>query len=180
MYRRAMWGVLAAASVLALASCDSSQVTGVEAAPVAANDGKLLGLPILPHKLYCPTSTSASTTAEIGPLGGVISVAGTSINVPLGALLNTVTMTVTVPASNYMEIEIHVEGVDHFLFELPTTVTVSYARCSGVWLLTPPLTAWYINSDTKALIAPMPSVDNRLLRTVTFTTDHLTGFILAN
>lgn len=180
MIRRAIWGVLAAASVLSVLSCDSSRVTGVEARPETAESGKLLGLPILPKKLWCPTSTTQSATADIGPLGGIISVAGTSINVPVGALLSTVTMTVTVPASNYMEIDISVAGVDHFLFESPTTVTVNYARCTNVWLLTPPLTAWYIDSETKALISPMPSVDNRVLRTVTFTTDHLTGFILAN
>jgi hypothetical protein len=180
MNTRKIRGLVTATLALTVLSCESSRITSVEPKEVAAEPSDLLGLPIFPRKLYCPTSTAQSATQEIGPLGGIISVAGTSISVPLGALLNTVTMTVTVPASNWMEIDVSVAGVESFLFESPVAVTVSYARCTSVWLLTPPLTAWYINSETKALISPMPSVDNRLLRTVTFTTGHLTGFILAN
>jgi hypothetical protein len=164
-------------AVLLASSCDVATPT----APRAASErSALLGLPILPHRLSCPTNDTQTTTSEIGPLGGVISVGGTNISVPAGALLETVTMTVTVPAGQYMEVDISVAGVDHFLFQSPATVTVDYSRCSNVNLWTPLFTAWWANTDTKELLEPMPSVDLRALRTVTFTTPHLSGFILAN
>ena len=34
--------------------------------------------------------------------------------------------------------------------------------------------------DTKELLELMPSIDNKLTRTVTFTTGHLSGYALAN
>ncbi|HMC57239.1 MAG TPA: hypothetical protein VKH19_18815 [Gemmatimonadaceae bacterium] len=109
-----------------------------------------------------------------------MSVAGTTVAIPAGALLGPTAVTVTVPASPYMEIDVSVAGVDHFLFEQPITMTVGYSRCTSLWTRLLPLTAWYINSETNALIEPMVSVDNKLTRTVTFTTIHLSGYALAN
>jgi hypothetical protein len=39
---------------------------------------------------------------------------------------------------------------------------------------------WYIDSDTKAMLEPMGGVDNKLLKTITFTTGHLSGYAVAN
>jgi len=171
---------IAIAALLSLAvSCDRS-LSAPTQPRVSATRATQHGLLPQPKALACPSNTTQQTTAEIGPLGGVVSVGGTSISVPAGALLNTVTMTVTVPASHYMEVDISVSGVDHFLFELPATVTVDYSRCANVNPVTPPLTAWWIDTGSGELLEAMPSVDVRALHTVTFTTPHLSGFILAN
>jgi hypothetical protein len=87
---------------------------------------------------------------------------------------------VTVPASNFMEIDVTVAGTEHFLFELPITVTVSYARCSSFLARLLPLTAWHWDPETRQFLERMPSIDNKLTRTVTFTTPHLSGYIIAN
>lgn len=170
----------AAATAVVALSCESSSITGLpknlpESGPASE---KLLSF--TPKPLVCPASTEATTTAEVGPLGGLVSAGGTSISIPAGALLQTVTLTVTVPASNYMEIDISVAGADHFIFESPVVVTVSYARCnrSNIDLL--PLTAWHFDTETRALLERMPSVDDKLTRSVTFVTGHLSGYILAN
>ena len=89
-------------------------------------------------------------------------------------------MTLTVPASNYVEIDVSVQGTEHFIFELPIVVTVSYARCNSTSLGFSPISAWYFDQETGDLLEEMPSLDNKLLRTVTFTTGHLSGYILAN
>jgi hypothetical protein len=130
--------------------------------------------------IECPTQESSSSTAVVTPLGGLVSIGGTSVSIPAGALLSDATVTVTLPASQYMEVDISVEGVDHFIFELPVTVTVSYARCSRSNIDHDPLTAWYIDSETKAMLEAMGGVDDKLTRTVTFTTGHLSGYALAD
>ena len=89
-------------------------------------------------------------------------------------------MTVTVPASKYMEVEISVAGSEHFTFELPVVVTLSYDRCTRSAADLLPMTAWYIDSETKDLLAPMGGMDDKVARTVTFTTGHLSGYAIAN
>jgi hypothetical protein len=177
MKTRWISGVVVAGAILSVLSCESSRVAAPAATASAGARTSLLGS----RKLACPTKETLTTSADVGPLGGVISIGGTSISVPAGALLSPVTMTVTVPASNYMEVDISVAGYEPgtFPFQTPATVTVSYDRCS-VSPFDAPFTAWWWDSTSKTLIEPMPSVDNRLLQTVTFTTPHLTGFILAN
>lgn len=128
----------------------------------------------------CPTSEGSSSTALVTPLGGLVSVGGTSVSIPAGALLAPTTVTVTVPASQLMEIDVSVEGLDHFIFELPVTITLSYARCNRSDIDHAPLTVWYIDSATKEPLESMGGVDDKLLRTVTFTTGHLSGYALAD
>ena len=130
--------------------------------------------------LRCPTTETATTTAVVTPLGGLLSVAGTSVSIPAGAVTVPTTITVTVPASQYMEIDVTALGVEHFIFAAPVTVTVSYARCDMRRTDRAPLYAYHINSITKKLLERMPSVDDKTARTVTFTTGHLSGYALAN
>jgi hypothetical protein len=170
---------MAAATAVVTLSCDSSKITAVESHPQTAESASLLFFNN-DKPLFCPSEASATTTAEVGPLGGLVSAGGTSISIPAGALLETVTLTVTEPASRYMEVDISVSGVDHFIFQRPVTVTVSYARCNGMRWGAPLLSAWYFEGDPDNLLEQMPSVDNRLLRRVTFITGHLSGYILAN
>jgi hypothetical protein len=94
--------------------------------------------------------------------------------------LSAATVTVTVPSSNYVEIDVTVDGAEHFVFAQPVVITMSYARCSRNNIDLTPLTAWHFDQQTGELLEAMPSVDNKLLRTVTFTTGHLSGYILAN
>jgi hypothetical protein len=131
--------------------------------------------------IECPSSQSATATGLVTPLlGGVVSVGGMVVTVPAGAVLAPTTIEVTVPASQYLEIDVSVPGVEHFQFEVPIVVSMSYARCNRADILRTPLTAWYIDSSTKEPLDQMISVDNKLLRHVTFTTIHFSGYALAN
>lgn len=130
--------------------------------------------------IECPSSETTSNSALVTPLGGLVSVGGTSVSIPAGALLAATTVTVTVPASQYMEVDVSVEGLEHFIFELPVTITVSYARCNRSDIDHAPLMAWYIDSETNAPLELMGGVDDKLTRTVTFTTGHLSGYALAD
>ena len=139
----------------------------------------LLGSQNEPSLLECPTNQTQSATAVIGVLGGTVSVAGSRIILPPGAVLEPTTITLTVPASTYMEIDITANNAEHFDFLVPATVTISYARCNRSNINLTPLSAWYIDSVLKTLLQNMLGFDNKLLRTVTFTTDHLSGYSIA-
>jgi hypothetical protein len=172
---------LAFAAVLALlggASCSSDTLT----APQPPARGDLLGISFGSPSLITCTSpgTSQSVTSLIGPLGGVLAVGNTQVIIPADAVLSPTNFTLTVPASKYVEIEVTAEGTEHFLFAQPVTVVLDYSRCSRWDLNLKLLTAWNIDPVTKAMLEPMVSVDNKLLRTVTFTTLHFSGYAVAD
>ena len=163
-----------AAAVLAfalLAGCTEQAPTEPETALVSAQSE--------PSLLECPTNQTKSATAVVGALGGTVSVDGSRITLPPGAVLEPTTITLTVPASKYMEVDITANDAEHFDFVLPATVTISYARCNRSNINQAPLTVWYIDSVLKTLLQNMGGFDNKLLRTVTFTTDHLSGYSIA-
>ncbi|HEU4564449.1 MAG TPA: hypothetical protein VFS05_07370 [Gemmatimonadaceae bacterium] len=129
--------------------------------------------------LVCPADTTLTTSGIIGPLGGTLQVGGASITLPPGAVLAPTPFTLTVPASRYMEVEIHAGDAEHFVFVIPATIAISYARCQGEVTAASPLRAWYIDSVTNALLELMGGQDDRAARRVTFTTGHLSGYAIA-
>lgn len=173
-------GVLLAFTLVG--SCADAPTAPSRLEPVSSADSTsadLLGL--FPRPLYCPTSTTETTSGIIDGLGGVLSIAGTTVQIPLGALLGPTEITLTVPASSYMEIDVTVKGTEEFFFELPITVTVSYARCNlSLLQRLLPFDVWHWDPETRRLLELMPSVDNKLTKSITFTTPHLSGYIIAN
>ena len=179
MKRNTFWLTVIAGCAVVAVSCEGTKVSE----PTSSRDVEargLIGGNGGPKPISCPTQDSYSSTAEVGVLGGILSAGGMTVSIPAGALLGTQTVTLSVPASNNVEIDVSVAGAEHFVFEQPIVVTISYARCNATSLNLTPITAWYFNTETGELIEPMISVDNKLLRTVTFTTGHLSGYILAN
>jgi hypothetical protein len=171
------WSLLAA---LAGAGCYADHITEPASRTTAASLIGGIGGTSSGSLIECPNAIPTSTTALVTPLGGIVALGGTSISVPAGAVLVPTLIQVTTPASRYMEVDISVPGLEHFLFELPVTVTIDYARCTRSDLDKTPLSAWYIDSETKELLEAMGGVDDKAARTVTFTTPHLSGYALAN
>ena len=170
-------GILAALAVTVFVACAGPDVAApkpptVTAQPMLAGPGASL--------IECPSNDAVSATSLVTPLGGSVSVGGTTVLIPAGALLSTANVTVTIPASRFLEIDVSVDGLPHFVFESPIVVTMSYARCNRSNLDQTPLSVWYIDSDTKALLELMGGADDKLARTVTFTTGHLSGYAVAN
>ena len=124
--------------------------------------------------LECPSHQSQSVVGTLLPAGGTLGLPGASITLPPGAVLSATLIRVTIPASPYVEVDITANDLLHFEFAKPVKVSISYARCTAD--VAPGLTAWYIDGLTKALLQDMGGVDDRSSRTVTFTTDHLSGY----
>lgn len=128
----------------------------------------------------CPTPTTQSVTARIGIAGGVLAIGNTTVVIPLGAVLFPEDFTLTVPASSYAEIRVRAGSAEHYLFQTPIAMTIDYSRCATPALDQQALTVWNIDPDSKALLAPMTSVDDKLTHTIVFTTIHLSGYAVAD
>lgn len=127
----------------------------------------------------CESGVARSTKALLGPLGGTVAVEGVSVQVPAGALLAPVELTVTVPASRYLIVDIDATGFEHFVFEAPITVAMDYSRCPPGQIERGPISVWYVGDDA-AMLEQMPTLDDRGKKRVTFLTGHLSGYAIAN
>jgi hypothetical protein len=135
--------------------------------------------PASPQLIQCPTTQTASSSGLVSILGGTITAAGSAISLPAGSLLAVTLIKVTVPASTYMEVDITANDLVSFAFERPVTVTIDYSRCPTSVTAGKTLTVWHIDPQTKQLLTNMGGVNDASLRRITFTTDHLSGYAIA-
>ena len=132
--------------------------------------------------IECRTDVSESASLNLDARGGTVSVGGYSVTVPAGALpdLGLFNVSLTVPASKYVEVEVRVNGLPHFTFLTPVTVVIDYSRCTRSDIDREPLRVWQIDPLTNLFIREMPGVlDDKIARTVTFTTGHFSGYAVA-
>jgi hypothetical protein len=133
----------------------------------------------LPNLLQCPTNQTQSSQALVGVLGGTVQVGGTSITIPAGALSVPTLITVTVPASQYVEIDVRANDLLSFLFNAPVSVTIDYSRCTRANIANDTLSVWHIDPSTNTLLEDMGGVDDKTHETITFSTGHLSGYAVA-
>ena len=127
----------------------------------------------------CPTTVTRTTQAIIGPLGGPLSLDGTTIAIPSGALSVPTLITLTIPASPYMEIDVRANDLLSFVFNKPIGVRLDYSRCDNAVLSTAKLSVWHIDTQTKALLENMGGTDDKASRSISFTTGHLSNYAVA-
>ena len=172
--RRLLVAGLMAAAVAVAGGCGDaagvSRITAPQFEPRLVSSNTPAGL------LECPTHITQSTSGTIGPLGGSLTLDGTSLVLPPGAVGLPTPFTLAIPASNYMEVRITAGGMEHFEFLKPVSATISYARCTRADIDKVALTVWHIDPVTKALLENMNGSDDKSARTVSFGTDHLSGY----
>jgi hypothetical protein len=178
---RQMRGVhfLLVAAVTALGACGDQRPTE-PVGPAAGGSVEGLLSSSGPKLVECHTDETHTESAIIDALGGLVSIGGTKVVFPAGALPGPTSVTLTIPASRYVEIAITTDGPSYFpdLLKQPV-VTIDYSRCNRSDILLKPLTAWYIDSETKDLLEEMLGTDDKLTRSVTFTTSHFSGYAIA-
>ena len=165
MFRRALAGVLGLGIAVAV-SCETPTV------PPSQD-------PTMATLVACPTNVTQTTQAVIGPLGGVVSLGGTTVAIPSGALSAPTLITLTIPASQYMEIDVRANDLLSFVFNKPIGVRLDYSRCTNPVLSTATLSVWHIHTETKALLENMGGTDNKAGRFIDFTTGHLSNYAIA-
>lgn len=125
----------------------------------------------------CPSDQTQSASGLLGFGGGTVSLGGTSVFLPLGAVLSPTDIELTIPASQLMEIAVTANG-GSLRFLRPIVVTMDYSRCSAE-VQRKQLSVWHIDETTKEPLENMGGVDNKLTHQITFTTIHLSGYALA-
>lgn len=160
------------AAVLAAAGCGDGQPAGITA-PAEALTTQSTG----PTLLECPAETTTSTSSLIGPLGGVVSVGGHQLVIPPLAVLVPTEFTVTVPASQYVRVDITAGNGEHYQFQKPVSITLSYARCTRSNIEKENLRIFYVDDEDR-ILQDMGGTDDKDARTVTTGTDHLSGYII--
>ena len=176
--------LLTAVAAVAFGAACSDAPSAPPAQPPAPPEApsSLLGLNLGfggPTYLQCPSYTSQSTTGLIGPLGGVLSLGEYVVSIPEGALLSTTLFQLTVPASRYMKVDVTAVGLDHFLFQKPISVTVDYSRCSASATEGKDLEVWYVSPLLNIPLDNMGGANDPANRRITFSTDHLSGYVIA-
>lgn len=130
--------------------------------------------------LQCPIDVTRSTSLTIGFLGGVLELDGHSVRIPLGAVLAPTEFTLSVPASNYVEIDVRANGQEHFEFLEPVALTISYGRCTRSNIDRASLRVYHVDSESKAILEDLGGSDDKVLRAVTTSTDHLSDYALGS
>jgi hypothetical protein len=167
-------GAIFAIALLA-GACSDTVPTDVTA-PSQSSAASVSSGPVL---VECPTDVTRSVSQTLGLLGGTVQLDGHSLTVPAFALVLPTQFTLTVPASQYVEVHITAGGEHGFEFLQTAAITISYERCTRGNIDHVDLTAYKIDPATKALLKDMGGTDDALLRRVTFSTDSLSAYAIA-
>jgi acyl-coenzyme A thioesterase PaaI-like protein len=164
---------ICALALLGLAACEQP------AAPLAE-----VGPPLFtssgPTLVECPSDVSVSAEGQIGSTGGSVVLNNHRLDLPTQAVNGPNSFTLTDPAAQYMVLDLKGNGQDSFGFNRPVTVTIDYSRCSRSNIDKGPLVVWKIDPSSKALLRNMGGTDDKIARTITFSTDSLSIYSLAN
>jgi hypothetical protein len=163
--------------VLSLAACGGDMMTAPHAPsqPVLDRAGAQVSSAAL---LSCPASSSQSATAVIGEHGGTVAVGRFALRIPPHAVRSATAFTFDVPASPYLEVNIHAAGVEHYHFARPVSVTLDYSRC-GEDVKHASFDAWYL-SETGTMMGRMHGHDAKGQQLFVFETDHLSRYAIAD
>jgi hypothetical protein len=170
---RARCLVPALASLSLFGCADSPRRTDKIVAPVLVDASGASAL------VECPASQSATAFGLLGVLGGGVSVGGNSVELPFGAVSLPTLITLRVPASSYVEVDVTANDLLSFVFRRPVSITIDYSRCPAEVTDGAALTVWHIDPQTKALLEPMGGVNDPVRRRITFATGHLSGYAIA-
>jgi hypothetical protein len=132
-----------------------------------------------PTLLRCATTQTQTTTALVTALGGIVSIGGTSVQIPAGALAIATNITVTIPQSSFVEIDVKANDLTSFVFQQNVSITIDYSRCPASEADKAPLSVWHIDAQTKQLLENRGGTDNKSNHRITFSTGHLSGYAVA-
>ena len=128
---------------------------------------------------YCPSSETLSATRVIGPDGGAVAIAGHRIDIPAGAIPRPMRVRLVAPAGRVLRVDITAGQETHYEFLAPARVTISYDRCPRQHRLLGGAEAWYFDPATGQALEDMDATVDRRRRTVAFTTDHLSTYVVS-
>jgi hypothetical protein len=129
--------------------------------------------------IECPVDETRSTTARLGPLGGILALDGHALSLPAGAILEPTEFTLTVPAGRHVEINVKANGQEGFGFLEPVALVISYERCHSSDFRNNKLGIYKIDPGNKKLLKAMAIREEKTLRRVIAVSDSLSGYAIA-
>jgi hypothetical protein len=133
-----------------------------------------------PTLVECPSNVTVTAEGMVGSQGGAVALGRHRIQLPVQAVQEPHSIRLTDPATKYMVLDLKANGQDAFGFGRPVSITIDYSRCNRSNIDRGPLSVWKIDLRTNALLKQMGGIDDKVARTVTFTTDSLSGYSIAN
>jgi hypothetical protein len=131
--------------------------------------------------VVCPATTSlpAVSSKLIGPEGGTIERGPFSLTVPAGALLEAKVVTLSRPASDYLEVQATVGDSAHYQFARPVRFTVNVTKfCPDITAdLVPSLHAVWIDAPEGMIV--LRSARDQTNGKIRFATDHFSSYGIA-
>lgn len=161
-------------ALLSTAACDQPLT------PEAGPSGPLFADTYGSTLVECPSNESESATGTLDVRGGSIALGRHRLNVPALALLKSTHFELTDPVTNYVILDLKANGKDAFEFRRTAEITIDYSRCTRSNIEKGPLTVWKIDPVTHTLLEPMGGTDDKVARTLTFSTDGLSTYAIAN
>lgn len=160
--------------LLGITACDAPEFGGEPAEPQLSSVSAAT-------LLECTVATPGAAQAVIlAGAGGTIELGGNSVVVPAEALLDPTEIAIAVPESPHVRVDLTADGQEHWQFQAPVTITIDYSRCDQSTYAGKTLSVWLLDSESGALVEHMGGTDNRTARQITFTTDHFSGYAIAN
>jgi hypothetical protein len=138
-------------------------------------ESSLIGTLLRPTGLLsCSPLPYASTTATVGPSGGIITVGPHELRIPPGALAEPVTITAEAPSGTVNLVRFQPEGLE---FRSAARLTMSYANCNTLGLLIPKRIAY--TTDALVILEYLLSLDNLWAQKVTGRLEHFSSYAIA-
>jgi hypothetical protein len=118
----------------------------------------------------------------IGAEGGTLALGGTSVTIRAGVLSSPTTLTLSLPATGFMEVEIEADGQEHFVFAAAVSLEIDYSRCPAADLRSRPLRVWHVEDEraSKVKFRNLGGTDDRANRKMSVATDHLSTYVIAH
>jgi len=154
-------------------NCDDQ--TPVSVTPVPAPEASLIGEVLRRVGLLkCSPLPADSSSATIGPLGGVLRVGPHSLQIPAGALTAPVQITGIQSRDTVNAVRFKPEGLS---FRYPAALTMSYANCNLLGSLLPKRIAY--TTDQLRILEYLLSLDDLAKRQVTGQLKHFSQYAVA-
>lgn len=170
---------------LMLVACDEPTATEVSDSPpvveVVAPQLNMVALSAMPQTpVQCPTTHTLQGSGLITPRGGTVTVGKNSVRVPAGAVKQPTWITMTLPASEYLMVDLRANGREHFEFSKEIEVTIDYSHCGtqSDAVYTGERAVWYLDESAGVPSEAMRST-NRADQ-VTFRTDHFSAYMVCD
>lgn len=168
---RALWIAVVALTI----SCGGSTPTGLSSAAAPPPSGNLIGS-LLGNLglLECSPLPPVSVSQTVGYAGGTIQVGPHTLVIPRGALSRSVTITADAPSGTVNVVRFTPQGLT---FQVPASLTMSYANCSLVNRLLPKKIAY--TTDELRILELLPSLDLFSFKKVTAPLRHFSSYAVA-